>query len=261
MKKLWLIVCLALCLGALPAQASETAFIRDGAAVLAPETQSDARKLSGLVADEIGIRIAVDIRHFLGGAEAQAYAKRLLDELPEPESSLLLLVVVGEESYALAAGQRAAALLGKETRDTLLSKAFRGAYLERQYDRAVGDFLLSLAKELGKARGSSLDLTGLFGYVPASSAATAQQTGGIDLLDVLLGEPVTQNGAEAAARREKAERQDKGLGLGSIILIGLVLSSVFGGKKRREGRGGCGCGPLGWIFGVFGVSKLFGWRR
>ncbi len=261
MKKLWLIVCLALCLGALPVKASQTAYIRDGAAVLAPATQRDAGALSDLVADEIDIRIVVDIRHFLGGAEAQAYAKRLLDELPEPESSMLLLVVVGEESYALAAGQQVSALLGKETRDTLLSKAFRGPFLERRYDQAVGDFLLSLAQELGKARGSSLDLTGLFGYVPVSSAATTQRTDGINLLDVLLGEPVAQNEAEAAARREKAERQDKGLGLGSIILIGLVLSSVFGGKKRRESRRGCGCGPLGWILGVFGASRLFGWRR
>ena len=51
--------------------------------------------------------MAVDIRHFLGGAEAGAYARRLLNELPDPDDSLLLLVVVGEESYALAAGTQA----------------------------------------------------------------------------------------------------------------------------------------------------------
>ena len=51
--------------------------------------------------------------------------------------------------------------------------------------------------------------------------------------------------------------EDQGLGLGSIIIIGLVLSSIFGKKNRNRRR----IGPFGWILGVFGLSKLFGWRR
>ena len=58
--------------------------------------------------------------------------------------------------------------------------------------------------------------------------------------------------------RQQAEREDRGLSWGSIIVIGLVLSMVFGKKDTRRG---CGCGPLGWIFGVFGLSKFFGWRK
>ena len=61
-----------------------------------------------------------------------------------------------------------------------------------------------------------------------------------------------------ATREEaRAEREDQGLGLGSIIIIGLVLSSIFGKKNRNRRR----IGPFGWILGVFGLSKLFGWRR
>lgn len=262
MKKLWLLVALALCFGALSAQGAESSFIRDGAAVLDPQTQSDAEKLSELAARKTGLRLAVDIRHFLGGAEAQAYAARLLSGLPDPDRSLLLLVVVGEERYALAAGAEAGRLIGAELRDTLLSQSFRGPFLQRRYDQAVGDLLLSLARELGKASGKELDLKGFFGYAPAAQSAQSVTQGdsGFDILDFMLGERVAQDDSYTQ-RRQQAERSDKGLGLGSIILIGLVLSSLFGGRNRQGGRKGCGCGPLGWIFGVLGLSKLFGWRR
>lgn len=262
MRKLWLVACLVLCLSASFARAAEQSPIRDGAAVLAAQTQLDAEKLSGLVKDKLGLRLVVDIRHFLGGAEAQAYARRLLSELPDADRGLLLLVVVGEENYALAAGPEAARQISKDVQDTLLSKSFRVPFLNRQYDRAVGGFLLSLAQELEKSTGERLALKGLFGYAPPAQTAQPLQesSSGFDILDFMLGERVAQDTTHAE-RREREARNDKGLGLGSIILIGLVLSSIFGGKDRHGRRKGCGCGPLGWIFGVFGISKLFGWRR
>ena len=56
-----------------------------------------------------------------------------------------------------------------------------------------------------------------------------------------------------------AKKADNNLSLWQIALIGFVLYKIFGrdsrtGKKR-------GCGPLGWIFGTWGFSKFFGWRK
>ena len=255
-KPLLAMICLVLTLSLPLVGMAETAAIRDGAALLAAQTQADATKLSRMVEEKTGLHMAVDIRHFLGGAEAGAYARRLLNELPDPDDSLLLLVVVGEESYALAAGTQADKLLGKDIRDTLLSKNFRALFLNRQYDQAVGGFMLSAAEELGKTTGDRLDLRGLFGYTaPQATQAPRESFSVNNILDFMLGEPVSP-AADAADKRERAEREDQGLGLGSIIIIGLVLSSIFGKKGRRRRMG-----PLGWILGVFGISKLFGWRR
>lgn len=258
MKRVLLVVCLIITLILGGGAQAQAASIRDGAAILAVQTQSDATRLSKLVEDKTGIQLAVEIRHFLGGAEAGAYARRLLQELPDPDNSLLLLAVVGEESYALAAGKEANQLIGQDTRDTLLSISFRAPFLDRRYDEAVGAYMLSMAEALGKATGESLNLQGYFGYTAAPPApAVNGGLSGINILDFILGEPVSESQQKA---KESSNREDKGLGLGSIIVIGLVLSSVFGKKKGRKGRRN-GCGPLGWIFGVFGLSKLFGWRR
>ena len=256
-KILLFMACLLIALSLPFGGIAETAAIRDGAAILSAGTQTDATKLSRIVEEKTGLHMAVDIRHFLGGAEAGAYARRLLNELPDPDDSLLLLVVVGEESYALAAGTQADKLLGKDIRDTLLSKNFRVAFLDRQYDQAVSSFMLSAAEELGKTTGERLDLRGLFGHtVPQATQAPLENFSVTNILDLILGEPVTPS-ADASVKQARAEREDQGLGLGSIIIIGLVLSSIFGKKNRNRRR----IGPFGWILGVFGLSKLFGWRR
>ena len=120
-KILLFMACLLIALSLPFVGMAETVAIRDGAAILSAGTQTDATKLSRIVEEKTGLHMAVDIRHFLGGAEAGAYARRLLNELPDPDDSLLLLVVVGDVSYALAAGTQGDMLLGMDIRDTLLS--------------------------------------------------------------------------------------------------------------------------------------------
>lgn len=257
MRKLLCILSLVLVLGtALLPGSAETLFIRDGAALLTEQTQSDAEQLSRMIAEQTDLNLLLDIRHFLGGAEAGAYARKLLNELTDPDNSMLLLVVVGEESYALAAGSKADKLLGKDIRDTLLSKHFRAPFLNRQYDQAVGGFMLSVAQELSKTTGERLDPQGLFGYAGAQSTQTSKENKGVNIFDYILGESVTP-AKDASASAAKSQREERELSLGGIILIGLILWSIFGKKGRRQG---CGCGPLGWILSVFGISKLFGRR-
>lgn len=265
MKKLSILLCLLMVL-AMTAMAEPAATpIHDGAAVLQPATLADARTLADRVWAATGLRLAVELRHFLGGADPAAYAQRLLAQQEDSADTLLLLVVVGEEAYAAASGATAERTLSREARDTLLSRSFRPAFQARDYDGAVAGFLLGTAQQLEASTGADIDLDGLFGRSqsqPLPSAAPTPASGThkriqLPNLNDILGEPISPTRDPGNARRQH-EQEDRGLSIGSIIAIGFVLSMVFGGKK---GKRGCGCGPLGWIFGVFGLSKFFGWRR
>lgn len=239
--------------------------VQDSAAVLSPAAIRDAKALSQRTSEAVDVTLALETRHFLGGADVKGYAQRLLDQLPQPENSLLLLMVVGEETYALAAGAAAARHLGTEARETLLSTHFRASFLSRQYDLAVAQFFTGAAERLSLATGKMIDLKGVFGQVtatatPAPTAVTGS-TGTYKTIDLtgpnsILGEKVAPR--PSLQPQYDQAREDRGMSIGSIVLTGLVLSMIF---RKKNGRGGCGCGPLGWIFGVFGASKIFGWRK
>ena len=241
----------------------ERSSIQDNTAILSAQTKIDADKLGQLLKDKTGVKIAVEIRHFLGGAKPDTYAQRLLKETENSQDTLLLLIVIGEEVYDFAEGSNAEKLIGPELLETLLSKNFRSDFLNRDYDKAVAGFMLSTAKEIAKQSGVVINTEGLFGNSAQqpSSAALPGGTKRVKLPDLndILGDPISAT-SDPKNNRDRTQREDKGLGIGSIIIIGLVLSSIFG-KNKRGRRKGCGCGPLGWIFGIFGLSKFFGWRE
>ncbi len=260
-------VCLLLAfflLGSLSAFAQEAPAVRDSAAVLGAATLKDARALVSLTENITGITLALETRHFLGGAEVGAYAQRLLGETADPDNTLLLLMVIGEENYALAAGSAVGKLLNTAARETLLSTQFRSPFLARDYDRAVSAFLSRAAGQLADATGKTINQEGLFGQMksPAPAPTAAPQSTGpykrVSIFDLnsILGEQLTPTSVPGP--QPQSSNEDKGLSLGGIVFIGILLSMFFGRKNR--GRG-CGCGPLGWIAGVFGASKIFGWRR
>jgi uncharacterized membrane protein YgcG len=263
------LVCSLLTSGA-AARAQEMSPVRDSAGVLSLGVQEDARDLIRRVNDRTDIQILVETRHFLGGSDAQSYAQGLLGEAEAPEHSLLLLMVIGEESYALAAGDSADRLLNREARDSLLSSSFRGYFLQRDYDRALASFLTRAGDQLAAAAGERLKRDDLFEGleqgVPRGATATPQpRLRRIDLTQLdnsIISNPIspTQDPTDA---RERAKRQDKGLSFGSVVVIGFVLYLVFGKKNKKSNKDGCGCGcgPLGWIFGALGLSRLFGWRK
>lgn len=252
---------LVLLAGWLPAGAQEVPSVRDSAAVLSDSTVEQFRALSDELERKTGYRLAVDVRHFLGGAEPGAYARQLLEQAQSPAKTILLLAVIGEERYAVQAGSDAAKVLGSDAISSLLSMHFRGPFQAREYDGAVLAFATEAARQLSLHAGISLNAipTAVPSAAPQPSATPRQEYESIKLPDLnsMLREPIAPT-ADPAPQRERYQREERGMSIGSIILIGLVLSALFGGKK---GRKGCGCGPLGWIFGVFGASKMFGWRK
>lgn len=238
--------------------AEEAQVVRDGAALLAPQTVNQLIELSDALEEQTGFRLSVDVRHFLGGAQPDAFAQTLLSQRQDKENTLLLLAVIGEERYALAAGSNVLRALPQDAQQSLLSRWFRTPFLNRRYDDAVLTVMAQAAAQMAIAKGVALSAEPLVTPAPTAAPSTGYKT--IQLpdfgLDDVLREPLRPTPRPV---RDDQDSRDRGMSIGSIIVIGLVLSSLFG--KKRNGRGGCGCGPLGWIFGVFGLSKFFGWRR
>lgn len=231
--------------------------IRDATALLSDQTLREAAEVIAIVKADTGIQLLVELRHFLGGADAPSKARELLTEEEDSEHSLLLLAAVGEESYALAAGKAAQALLSKEAQDNLLSASFRQPFLNRSYDEAMAGFLRQAGERLAKASGKPSSLGVLTTHAPATQQPRNDQ---VFSFPITIGREARPTASTADALRTQQREKDKGMSFFSVVAISFVLYSIFG-KKKRKGEGGCGCGPLGWILGGLGLSRLFGWRR
>ena len=184
-RRVWaMALALLLCLGLLVSAQAEEEYpprpqgvTADLAAVLGDDLTKDLEKLSSRLEKAVGGHVYVLTRHFLGGVEAQRYADKVFEVWALNENDALLLLVIGEDSYALALGSAAKGALSAETRTALLAGHFRTPFLARQYDTAVAELAQNLAQSLAKAKNASLDCSGLFGQSEtSSSAAQAQST-------------------------------------------------------------------------------------
>ncbi len=260
-----LLLCAFLLLaGAAPARAMEDA-VEDLAYVLSPDLVSRVRQLDDWLHNSLGLRLHIITRDFLGGTDAQVYVDELL-AFKHGEGSIIFLMVIGEERYALALGSKAATMVDGNRAEKLLNDVFREPFLKaRDYDRALAAFLVGLAMRLETDNNITLHLdpvllsmAGMSEEVLAkATAAPAEES---SWLDSIFGNAFEM---EDHARRYEADvyeaaRPERGrLSLFQIALIGFILYKIFG--KKRKGRGGCG--PLSWIFGTWGLAKFFGWRK
>lgn len=267
-----LLAALLFCLPLFVAMAAEPA-VNDTAAVLSQRLMVEADQLDTLLHDHLGMGFVVLTKHFLGGADPQAYAQDMLDTHENHENLALLLMVVGEERYALALGEQVKSVLSSEKANSLLSNHFRKAFLvDRDYDQATAGMLLALSQQMQYAKGSSLPTNSyLLSFVGQKADAqptpslpaqpTRVPTGIGSWLDSIFVDP-EESESYAQQYQQDAEMAykglPKGLSLFQIALIGYVLFRIFG--RTRDGRRK-GCGPLGWIFGTWGASKFFGWRK
>ena len=245
---------------------AQTAVVNDAAAVLNTGLTEDISELASLLKEELGVALRVETRHFLGGKGVQAYTDQLLAGMPEPEKVILMVMVIGEEKYAIALGEEAKKLIGEEQAENLLLTWFRAPFVEdRAYDRALSAFLLALSDRLQAEAGVRLPpnalLRGYTGQGTPAPAKTVSPPGPTSWLDGIF--PDIGSSIKNADRYQKDaenaldEDRNGGLSLIQIAIIGFVLYKIFGNKRP----GGGGCGPLRWIFGTWGVSKIFGWRR
>lgn len=176
-----LLLCAGLCLPA----AAETQYplsqgiVTDLAGVLSESTAADLAALSEKMANASLGKFYVVTRHFLGGTDAAVYARALFDAWHLNSDDVLLLMVIGEETYAFAVGTAAKNALSADTQTSLLASHFRSAFLKRDYDGAVAELSLQTAGTLAKAAGVTLNTSGVFGTAAPSSTARPQSASSV----------------------------------------------------------------------------------
>lgn len=231
-----LILALALCLSlALPVRA-ETEYppfqgiVADMAGVLSDRTIEDLKALSGRLEEETGGHLYVLTRHFLGGAQASQYAQRVFEVWGLNDQDALLLLVVGEDTYALALGAWAKQALPQETQTSLLANHLRTAYLARQYDAAVADFALNAARSLAKAAGETLNVAGLFGQAAAPATPQPQS-----IHEIWQGMFAQDDYTEDPWNWEyEWEYEDTHINWRGILIWALVIYFLFFRRRRRR---------------------------
>ncbi len=244
MRKTAILLCALVLFCALPASAAEYPASRgaatDLAEVLSGETIEDLQTLSERYDDAVGGKLCVLTRHFLGGEDVYDYAKGLFSAWALGEYDALLVLVVGEETYALQLGDGAADALPSESRAVLLGSHFREKYLSRDYDGATGDLMTRLAERLAGARGESLSAAGLFGAAGSKSGGTDSAAAGnggnlSDLWNGLFSSAYETADVEAVDENT-FEREDEktGFSFKRLLIFAIIIYFIFFRKKRRR---------------------------
>lgn len=243
--------------------------VDDLAQVLHPELVKELVEFSSYMQQVYQAPVHVITKDFLGGKDAQAFARDSLIALNNQGKprAIVLALIIGEEKYAVALSDSIKDTLSEDRVESMLTRVFRTPYLkDRDYNRAVATFLLETADTLRTRTGLSLPnnnlLRGFAGLSPISLPdATAKPKEGSSWLDSIFED--SRRSEQTASRYEEdaqvaKDNKGDGLSLFQIALIGFILYKIFG--KKRNGKKS-GCGPLGWIFGTWGLSRFFGWRK
>ena len=242
-RRIWaVLLALALCAGLFSVCLAETEYpprpqgsSADLAGVLGESTVKDLDSLNQKLEETTGGHIYVLTRHFLGGMSAQNYADQVFKVWTLNENDALLLLVIGEESYALALGS--GTKLSQDTQTSLLASHLRAAFLNRQYDAAVSDFALNAAQVLAKAGGKTLDAAGLFGKT--ASQTTPQPVNTQNSWESMFARDdytATESDNDRIWQNWQNERKSEETRTNwrSVIIWGLVIYFLFFRKRRRQ---------------------------
>ena len=231
-----LVLALIVCLGVLPAARADTDYppfqgiVADVAGVLGEETIADLKTFSDRLEMATGGHVYVLTRHFLGGADANQYAQKVFEVWSLTDRDALLLMVIGEETYALALGAVAKAALPSETQTSLLGAQFRPAYLNRQYDEAVGSLAVALGQALAKNTGETINVNGLFGRASVQSTPRPQSSNqmwqGMFAQDDYYEEPWNWD--------YEWEYEDTHINWRGLLIWGLVIYFLLFRRKRHR---------------------------
>lgn len=221
----FLSICLLLCLLFLPGAQAENVHpaLTDWAGVMTEQTAEDLSLLSERLLEKTEGRLYVVTRHFLGGRNHQEYARELFQDWQLMETDGLLLMVIGEEKFALEMGQKAENLLSGERRTALLA-AFRTAFLARDYEGAVAAFAPDYAKALSK----DVNTAGLFGSEEIKTPTAWENAGA--LWQDMFGQP----SQDAEDWRREQEQEETESNWKTVIIWGLVIYFLFFRKKKKK---------------------------
>ncbi len=240
-----LTLALVLCLGAFFPAHAETEYpprpdgtVSDLAGVLGEQTIQDLETLNERLEAAAGGRIFVLTRHFLGGADVQQYADKAFEVWALGDFDALLLMVIGEENFALTLGGAVKNVMPAEARNTLLG-AFRNTYLARDYDEALANLAMSLGQTFSKAFGDKLDTAGLFGT--AAIQSTPQPKTADDYWYGMFARDdydARKNDDETYWEdwQNQWEYEESSINWRSVIIWALVIYFLFFRRKKRGRR-------------------------
>ena len=180
--------------------------VNDDAAVLSDATASDIESLNS----RSEVRFTVVTRHFLGGMDAQEYCDGLFKAWNLGSDNALLLLVIGEERYAVTLGSTAAKYISNEQLNSIFSAS-----------------TAQNASSTGSASGGWSSFTSWTGDLWNSFFSD-------DELNDLSGQNYSQD-----------YEYDNGSGFSVTRLI-LVLAVLFIIMRSRRRQGKNGLGILGW---------------
>lgn len=200
--------------------------VTDLAGVISPQCAQDLAELSQRLEKAASGSLYVVTRHFLGGKSTQDYADGLFEAWKLGQGDGLLLLVIGEDAFALSLGKEAAQRLPGEMRTALLGQ-FRSVYLSRAYDQAVTQLTLSLAQSLAKAAGKSLNTAGLFGKEEIQSTPAPLDLGAV--FQDMFGTSYKEDQPVKDHQDEESDTNWR-----SVIIWGLVIYFLFFRKKKRK---------------------------
>ena len=237
-----LILALALCLTLVSAADAATEYpprpsgsVSDLAGVLGEQTIQDLETLNDRLSDGGSGKLFVLTRHFLGGANVQQYADKVFEVWSLDDNDALLLMVIGEESYALSLGSAAKKAIPGDIQTSLLASHFRSAYLNRGYDEALADLAVNLAKAFGGTPYTS----GLFGQ--AAIQSTPQPQSSSDWWYGMFARDdydARESDDEIYWEDWQTQRyyEETSINWRSVIIWGLVIYFLFFRRRRRRGR-------------------------
>ncbi|MDD3409641.1 MAG: TPM domain-containing protein [Eubacteriales bacterium] len=244
--------------------------VTDDAGVLGQTLLKDIASFAEKCEDEADVRLNVALVSFLDGEDAQSYASHLFQRWELGENDLLVLGAAGEDSFAVALGANVSGKWSESAANSLLfSSGFSEQFKEQQYDAAFGRFFIAFDEVLSKRFDAEVKLGQLFAdYQPQAqptavpTATPVPQDAGNALWDSMMDSIKNNVNDYNDYHERRASEPDEGLTPGGWIVLVVIILIIFSqSDPARKRRGGCGCGPLGWIFAALGLGQLFGGER
>ena len=252
--------------------------VSDNANIFPEQTVFDLNTFHDTLKNKTGVKLWVVTVHFLDGMNVSDFAREVFRQWNLGDDDLLLLASAGDEACTTFAGPSLEKRFSQDSRQFLLSSYFLNDFQNEKYDAAFRAYIPQLAAALGKQYGETIPTGSLFGIpaaaptpaptiVPPSSNESSAEDISNDWMEYLPG------GSKFFAEWDKPDRtpvpnnyfreeKSSGFSLGSLFILFILFSLVFGSKKRRMGsRYGCGCGPLGWLVAMLGMGEIVRNRR
>ncbi len=246
--------------------------VSDNANIFSKKTVDDLNTFHNTLNNQTGVKLWVVTVHFLDGLDVSAFAREVFRQWNLGDEDFLMLLSSGDEEAVTIAGNTLARRLPAESQQHLLNFYFLSDFQSEQYEAAFRKYIPQLASSLSNSYGQNVSTADLFGIPSATPTAAptvepANDTSNNDWMEYLPGgskfftEWEKNDNRPQEPSRPFQEEKSSGFSLGSLFILFILFSLIFGSRRRRLGDRagcmGCGCGPLGWIFAGLGLNELF----